>query len=106
MPQNTEGLKSGILSANIVLADTGPAAGYSGVSPMLWFSTTVVATFELQHRNAANNANIWAHRFPMSATQPVCTPTPSGQIVLDTDERLRVMLVSSIIGDCQATILT
>jgi hypothetical protein len=103
MPIATQGLLTGVLSANDLLADSGAAGAYTGIQATFWMSSSVSATIEVQHRNAANNANIWAHRMFVSATQPFCTPSLPTQIILDTGERLRVILISSLIGSVQAT---
>lgn len=101
----TEGLKSGILSSNVLLADSGAATDYSGMSPVLWMSSSVAATIEFQARNAANSANNWAHRFYVSAASPFVSPAPSGQVILQEGERIRLVLISGILGDVQGTMI-
>lgn len=103
MADYSEGLQSGILSANTLLAEIPPAETQTAQIPAIWLSASVAATVEVQHRNAANDGNIWAHRFFLSAANPVAIPPPVYR-VLEADERLRVMLISSIIGGVQATL--
>jgi hypothetical protein len=108
MAQYSEGLKTGTLSSNVLLAEIPPDGGENptGQAPQLWLSANVSATVEVQHRNAANDANIWAHRFFVGAAQPVVVVPPPSVIILETDERLRVVLITGIIGAVQATLLT
>lgn len=105
MAAYTEGLLSGILASNQLLAEIPPTGTETGPIPIFWLSASVAATVEVQVRDSANTSTLWAHRFNMSAAAPICTPPPCGQIVLEANERLRVMLVSSIVGAVQATII-
>lgn len=106
MAQYSEGLKSGILSSNTLLAEIPPVAEYASHQPTLWMTASVSATIEIQRRNAANNGNVWAQRFNLNATSPVSFPTPPTGFTLEANERIRVLLVSSLIGDVQASMLT
>ncbi len=105
MAEYTEGWQTGVLSSNILLAEIPPVGIQAAQQPALWMSANVAATVEFQHRNAANSANLWAHRFPLSAASPVAIPPPTYR-VLEADERLRVVLITSIIGGVQATLFT
>ncbi len=103
MAEYTEGLMSGVLSANEVLADTGPMSGSPTVTVLV--SASVAATVEIQRRNAANDANQWSQRMFLSVAAPVTVPLSEDGSNFDTDERLRVVLISSMIGAVQSSIL-
>ncbi len=103
MADYTEGFQTGILSSNLLLAEIPPVGIQAAQQPALWMSASVAATIEFQHRNAANTSNLWAHRFFLSAASPIILPAPVYRI-LEADERIRVMLISSIIGGVQATL--
>lgn len=108
MPAFTEGVQSGTLAANVLLADTGPIGAGGGVKfPIVWISSTVTGTFEFQQRNAANNANIWAHRFFVSALAPcvVSGTADNTALTLATDERIRLVLITGILGTVQGTLI-
>lgn len=107
--QHTEGLKTGVLltplSDNTTLAEY-LATEYVDLKPTFWVSANVAITFEIQHRNAANNATLWSHRFWLNATHPFDSPEPHDQFEMQEGERIRVQLIAGIVGSAQATILT
>lgn len=108
MAQYTEGLKTTSLSTGLLLAEIPPDnSGTTGQLPSIWLSASVVAEVELQHRNAANNSNIYSHRFYISAAQPQMIAPPPGVFVLEANERLRVVLAAGLLlGAVQASLLT
>jgi hypothetical protein len=100
----TEGLKTLPIGAGTVLADTGQldAGNYSLLS--LCMSASLAATFELQHRNAANNANIFSQRFYMSLVAPVVVDGTFYFTGVAQDERLRIVLIDALtLGNAQAS---
>src|ERR1043165_2517305 len=100
----TEGLQSGTLAANLLLAEIPPdAGGVTGQAPQILISASVGATVEFQVRNAANSANVWAHRMFILAANPCVVVPPPSTIILQASERLRIVLISGILGSVQAT---
>ncbi len=106
MPVFSEGLQTGVpLAANTLLAEyQNTSGGAQGPAPLVVLTGSVLSVMELQRRNAANNANIWAHRFWVSATDPAQLAAPSAGFALEDGERLRVILVTGILGSCQASL--
>lgn len=104
----SDGLKTGVpLAADITLAEIPPdSGGVTGQSPQVQMAASVAATVELQLRNSSNNGNVWAQRYFLSAAAPIVVVPPPSTIILQANERLRVQLISSIIGSVQATMLT
>lgn len=104
MPWVTEDVISGP-SANDVLADTGSLGGGSYNLYSLTVSASLAATVEIQHRNAANNANVFSQRYFLSALNPLCLPfSGSPPFTLDTNERIRVVITSALpLGSIQAS---
>jgi hypothetical protein len=99
----TEGVKS-TPSSGTVLADTGEMEEGSR-SVAFWVSANVLATVRLEVRNAANNANVIAQTFHLSAVSPVATPELSGVINLATDERIRIVTSGALaLGEIQASL--
>lgn len=64
---------------------------------------TVAATFEIRHRNAADNANISAKEVPIPANNLIEPIFPT-KIKIAANERIRVANVTLIAGDAQASI--
>lgn len=107
MPVVTEGLQSGTLANNLVLSEyINSSGGQIGYNPQVLVSTNVGASIELQLRNAANNANVWAHRmFVLAASPCIVLPAPSA-FVMEASERMRVVLITGLLGNVQATMFT
>jgi hypothetical protein len=99
----SEGVKPNPL-ANDVLAEV-PAFTYDhGLSlTIVIAAATIALACQLQHRNAANNANVHSQiiTVPAFGTQYVAITMP---IDLLTDERVRVVAFLGIIGSCQVSI--
>lgn len=103
----TEGLKSGVLSNDLLLAEIPPdSGGLTGQAPLIVISASVSATIEIQVRNDTNTGNVWAQRLFVSAAAPVVVIPPPSAYLLQADERLRVQLITGIIGAVQATLFT
>jgi hypothetical protein len=104
MAYYSEGLQSGILSANLLLAEyVNTSGGAQGPAPLAVMGGSVLAVIELQVRNAANSANVWAHRFWVNAAQPAQIIAPSGGYMLEDNERLRLFLVAGLVGSVQGS---
>lgn len=106
MAWHTEGLKSGIIAADTLLSEiVNEGESESGISPVVMMSGSVASAFELQHRNAANNANVVSHRFFVTLSNGLLVP-PQVAFYLQPDERLRVVLVVGLLaGQVQASML-
>lgn len=103
----TNGEITGVLiPAGTVLAEFGPFGFANNIKPTLWISANVAAVVRVEHRNAANTANLWSHRFDLSVAAPGVTPPPFTQIDLDPGERLRLVTVAVLAGTVQGTILS
>jgi hypothetical protein len=102
----SEGLQAGTLASNLLLAEIPPDAGeLTGYTPHVLLSANVSATVEIQVRNAANNANVWSHRMYLGAGEPFQI-FPAAIVLLGSNERFRIMLITGLLGSVQATILT
>ncbi len=106
MPQYSEGVLGSTVSANTLLAATPKSSGGGTQYLSVWASSSVLSVVEIQHRNAADNANVSAHRFWISATDPLVIANPPNGYNLDDQEYIRVWLVAGILGSVQATIHT
>lgn len=105
MPWITGGLQSNP-SSGVVLADTGARSSSSGTGLVLPIrmlaSSSARVGVEIQHRNAANNANIWQHAFLIAADSPLNTEIP---ITIADGERVRVVTITAIAsGQAQASL--
>lgn len=103
MPWITGGLQTNP-GSGVVLADTGAAPSAQVLGLRLLASTSARAGIEIQHRNAANNANIWQHAFLLAADQPLNLVVP---VTVDLGERVRVVTITSVAsGQAQASLRT
>lgn len=94
--------------AGAVLAETGPvpAQGIPGRSlPGLIASSTVAATLRIEHRNAANAANLQSQVLPVQANTPLAIPA-LGSVSPDPGERIRLVVVSAVVGTVQGSLFT
>jgi len=101
----TEGVKSGVISAGTVLADTGPLpSGVHSVYEMM-LSTSVDAVVRLEWRNAANDGTNISQTFYLSALAPAIIGPAFSVGDFATDERLRVVLANGLLaGAVQASL--
>lgn len=99
----SSGVLGTVLSANTLLADTGAQSGGS-YYPEFWVSASVAATVRVEVRDSTNSSNVFEHTFFISAASP-CIISNNKNFNLDTDQRIRLILVSSIIGQVQGTII-
>ena len=105
MPWITGGLQTNPAAATI-LADTGPRSGPAGSTEVilelaLLASSSVSCGVEIQHRNTANNTNIWQHAFRLAAdgcvNEKICVTIANG-------ERVRVVMLTAPTGLVQASL--
>ncbi len=89
-------------AAGAILADTGqaPAKGEYTVYVVAWASAAAQMT--LQHRDAANAANIAAVEFGVPAGDTVSFSLPFS---LDVNERVRVVMRAALTGNAAAAIV-
>ena len=84
---------------NLVLADTGPlpAGTYDCMFGMLRANDTGDVNCELQHRNAANAANLatWPSRYQLNAVALVNNFPLTFAYILATNERLRFQILTT-----------
>jgi hypothetical protein len=107
MAASTEGLKSGLLGANLLLAETATFGDGGVYVPLLWLTSSVAAVIEFQHRNSTNTGNVWAHRFYVTAASPLATvSSEDAGIAVNSGERFRLVLIVGLIGDVQGTMFT
>lgn len=90
-------------SANDVIEDTGQVTeGAYWIGVYAWADADNVVT--LEHRNAANNANIYAFDIKLTTDQPILIGFPI-EVDMATNERIRVIQkTSSWTGDVQVVI--
>ena len=88
-------------TANTIIVDTGAlSAGrylfaISGESDVAW-------VYDIQHRNAANSANVSAQRRrPASGSEDFLFPN---KITIAANERVRILLTTGVTGEIQACI--
>lgn len=105
MPWITGGLQSNP-SAATILADTGARSGPAGSTETilelrLLATSSAVCGIEIQHRNAANNANVWQHAFRLAADAAINIELP---VTIANGERVRVVMLTSPTGQVQASL--
>lgn len=105
MPWITGGLQTNPASGAI-LADTGARSGPAGSTEVilelrLLASASAICGIEIQHRNAANNANVWQHAFRLSADGHINTEIP---VTITNGERVRVVMLTAPTGQVQASL--
>ena len=84
-----------------VLVDTGPLEGGRYLLAVLG-AGSVAWTYDLQHRTAANTANVASQRRrPAAGNDEVLFPN---KLLLSANERLRCELVGAIVGEVQMSI--
>lgn len=89
-------------ATDAIMVDTGqlpPGRYYL----QLWMRASVDADYELEHRNAANSANVHAFNFPISA-DVVEDHIIAIWITLVQNERIRIRNVSGFTGTGRASI--
>lgn len=87
-----------------VLVDTGPLG--QGARPVAAdFACTVGGAVELQHRNAANDANIHSQIIALNGQGYVPMP-PQLEFDVAEDERIRIVTVSAIVGIVSVSLWT
>lgn len=86
-----------------ILADTAalPAGKYLF---QVFISSSVVAAFEVEHRNAANGANVFSQRVHVPASDTSRLPGPAFVLTMALNERVRVRNVAALTGNVQAQI--
>lgn len=89
-------------AANDILVDTG-ALPQGTYRLMICAGSTVASAFNIQWRNAANNANLFEHVLPVSAGGEICFDFDMAEA--QTDERLRVLARTIMVGTCQVSIM-
>lgn len=106
--QATEWFDSGVVSApgtGAVLVDMGPEDDGDNFSGCIDMTASVAATFELQHRNAANNATLHSQRYPISLGGVEHYCWTNAPIAIADDERIRLVNVNTIlVGTVQVSI--
>lgn len=105
MPWITGGLQTNPAAAAI-LADTGARSGPAGSTETilelrLLVSASAACGVEIQHRNAANNANVWQHAFRVGADVPLNVEIP---VTIANTERVRVVMLTAPTGQVQASL--
>lgn len=93
--------------AGVVVADTGPLPADGNYRWCVWGAASVGAILRVQHRNAANDANLHEFYMPVGSTQSpiqVCATADFAPLILQ-DERLRLVNNSLIVGTISASIL-
>lgn len=88
-------------AANAICADTG-AIGGANYAPRLWISSTAAGVFVFEHRNAANNANIASHIFPVGASANFIFDM--APVALTDNQRIRVRINAAITGSVQCSL--
>jgi hypothetical protein len=100
----TEGAKSNP-AANTVLADTGALTGGNKTIIVL-ADCNVAADVTIEHRNDSNTSTIESQQISILANGTISITLPYGTLTFATDERLRVIVKSTItLGTAQASIL-
>jgi hypothetical protein len=105
MPWLTGGLQTNPAAA-AVLADTGARSGPAGSTEAslelkLLATASAACGIEIQHRNAANNANVWQHAFRVAADTIVNVDIP---VTVANGERVRVVMLTNPTGQVQASL--
>jgi hypothetical protein len=98
---------AGILNnpaANTILADTGALASAGSATIQVILGADIAAVATLEHRNAANSANINAQVIATGANQAFIAEFPN--LSWAVNERFRVRLNNAIVGNAQASIFT
>lgn len=83
-----------------VVADSGAQEGDFIFYILLW--STVAARFRLEHRNAANGANVETAIVPINANGTAQIVVP---LKLAVGERLRVAMLAAVTGDVTVSIM-
>jgi len=86
-----------------VLVDTGPLSGGSRSVKVIG-SATVAAVFELQLRNAANNATLKSQILAVPASSTGQIDFESMDITMADSERLRVIAVAGVTGSVSVSL--
>jgi hypothetical protein len=88
---------------NAILADTGALTpgGQTGVTVILGGSVAFIVT--LEHRNAANDANVNTQVLAAAANDPFTVSLPG--IDFASGERIRIRLNAAVTGSIQASLL-
>lgn len=92
MPWITGGLQTNP-GSGVILADTGARSNPEVLSLILLASSSARVGVEIQHRNAANNANVWQHAFLLAADAPLNLPLP---VTVATGERVRLVTITAV----------
>jgi hypothetical protein len=89
-------------AANAILADSGPVT-FGTHKLTIIVASTAAAVVVLEHRNAANSANLESQIIPVNANVPFAFALGTG---LDTaeGERIRLRLNAAITGSVQGSI--
>lgn len=88
-------------TTSTVMADTGALATAGIYEFLVYLSATAAAHFEIQHRNAANDATTKALIIYAAAGQTGCYPV---RFDLAAGERVRVMMNDNLTGGAVAAI--
>ena len=84
-------------ATNAILDDSGALLGGNYLFAVI-AGGTVAFVADVEHRNAANSANVNAMRIYVPANSTILIPFPN-DVVLAVDERVRVKLVAGVTGD-------
>ena len=97
---------AGVLSnpaTDAIMADTGPLSGAGSGSFRVVLGANIATIGTIEHRNAANNANINSQVIGCSANTIVVLTFPD---TWADGERVRLRLNVGIVGSTQASIFT
>ena len=90
-------------ATDAILADTGAlAGGQSGAAVVIGANVAMVVTVE--HRNAANSANINTQVLACGANAPYDVDLPG--VTFAASERIRIRLNTGVTGSVQASLFT
>lgn len=99
----TEGKKTQP-AAGDVLADTGAVAAALTVAPLqVVITATLAVTVELRHYDTNGTTILKSHFIKCAANDTIAIPFAN--IVLDTDQRLKVVNATATLGDVQASLV-
>lgn len=104
---HSEGPKSGVVTANTVLADCGFSSGDGGRQIELVISASIAAAFNLERRNSTDTATIDTYPLFVNGGTLFWKPTETIQIL--DGEKYRITLrtaiaagtVNAMIGACE-----
>jgi hypothetical protein len=102
MAWSTAGIQTNPL-IDTILADTGAVAdAVTRVTAVIGGNVAMVVHFE--HRNAANNANLFSQVLAAAANAPFVLPLDG--LTVAAGERLRVRINPAVTGSVQASLYT